>query len=130
MQFDQNLLIEDGAAITVTRDSTDVLDLGAANKGRGNQLFFEVDVAEAFTAAGAATLDVDLQSSADNSTWASVKKVSTIGKATLTRGYRVFQYVLTPTEKRYWKLVLTVATGPMTAGKLIAGIVPTQVTTV
>ena len=115
-------------AITATRVSTDKIDLQANNRDLGlldDDLYLVVMVTEAFTAAGAATLTIDLVGD-DNSSLSSPTVLqnlgTTIGKATLIVGYEIFKGRL-PIGKiteRYLGLNYTVATGPMTAGKVRA----------
>lgn len=133
MILDSQALFSDAQAITVTAASTNYFDKGVAKiffgKGRRVQLF--IQVTEAFAAAGAATLRIDLEQD-DNAAFGSPTLlytaapggVLTIGKATLVAGY----YVAFPLQgladtERYIRLNFTVATGPMTAGKLTAGLV-------
>jgi len=138
MIFDAQNLFSDAQAITATAVSTNVIDFGAAGKpvgaaanlrkdmGRGMKVNLRVQMVEAALAAGAATLTVDLQTD-DNEAMASPKTVWTsgpIGKAALVAGY-VFPLEWLPrgTDERYARLNYTVATGPLTAGKVTAGVV-------
>lgn len=113
-------------AITVSAQSTNILDLDPLkDKGKGEpvKLFCQVD--EAFTAAGAATLTIAIRTD-DNSGMSSPTTLYTtvaIGKATLVAGYKVFVVDLPEGCERYLDAYFTVATGPMTAGKLTLGIV-------
>lgn len=124
---DSQARFEENVAITVTRVSTDTYDLGAALRDIGNleDLWLYGVVTEAFTAAGAATLACDLIDD-DNAALASPATIHPImaatGKATLVLGYEMFKLQL-PVNKmtqRYLGLNWTVATGPMTAGKVSA----------
>lgn len=124
-----------GVAITVTRDSTNIIDLGVGrDMGVGDdptvKLFISTQAA--FTAAGAATLIIALSYSADNITYYVAAQSETIPVASLTANKRVWDIGLPvrPVEMstvalmvRYMKLVYTVATGPMTAGAIEAGLV-------
>lgn len=119
-------------AITVTRVSTDKYDLGVAGIDPGQyseHLWLSVLVTEAFTAAGAATLTIDLVDD-DNASLSSPTTLLTLGsvvpKATLVAGYQIWKGRM-PIEKatqRYIGLNYTVATGPMTAGKVRAFFTP------
>lgn len=118
-------------AITVTRVSTDKPDLQANNRDLGllDNLYLVVMVTEAFTAAGAATLTVDLVDD-DNASLSSpttlINLANAVGKATLVAGYTIFKGRM-PIEKitqRYLGLNYTVGTGPMTAGKVRAFLTP------
>lgn len=120
----QNTLSEE-QAITATADSTNVIDTGAAGMNNGQAVELLAQVEEAFTAAGAATLTVSLVTATDAAFTSPVTLLTTpaIPKATLVRGYQLPLSYLPANLLRYFKLVYTVATGPMTAGKINAGIV-------
>ena len=125
MILDKQNLFSDDQAITVTANSTNVIDLGAADKGPGTPLEIYIQATEAFTAAGAATLTVSLTTD-DNASMSSATTLYTsaaIGKADLVAGYVVPIRALPTGAEQYLRLTYTVATGPMTAGKITAGIV-------
>jgi hypothetical protein len=138
MIWDAQNLFSDAQAITATAPSDNIIDFGASGKpvgaaaairrdlGRGSRVPLRIQMVEAALAAGAATLTVELQVD-DNAAFSSPKTVSTsgpIGKAALTAGY-IFPLDLFPrgTDERYARLVYTVANGPLTAGKITAGVV-------
>ncbi|NTZ90462.1 Bbp16 family capsid cement protein [Agrobacterium tumefaciens] len=138
MIFDAQNLFSDAQVITASAPSTNVIDFGASGKpvgaaanirkdlGRGSKVSLRVQMIEAALAAGAATLTVELQTD-DNEAFSSPKTVWTsgaIGKASLVAGY-VFpiDYLPRGTDERYARLNYTVATGPLTAGKITAGVV-------
>lgn len=126
MQLDKSLLCSNQQAITATAVSTDAVDLGAAGReiGTGRQLFAVAHVMEAFTASGAATLTVDLIEADDAALTSNVDALSSSGaipKATLVVGYKVVLPVPPRANvggQRYHGFRYTVATGPMTAGKV------------
>lgn len=116
-------------AITVTAAS-DVIDLGpnhwAKASGSDREIPCFLHIAEDFTADGAATLKVELQSSNAEAFGSGVITHGTwnFGKADLAQGKRMPLNAGVPADVlRYVRLNLTVGTGPMTAGKLTAGIV-------
>lgn len=119
-----------GSAITVTRDSTNVLDLSNA-RDLGNMSYpgkLAVFVTEAFAAAGAGTLVVSFQGSVDNISYTEYARSQAYALADLVVGSRLLaiDWPMRPAGAalpRYVKLIYTVATGPMTAGKVFAGIV-------
>lgn len=121
--MDKFLLFSSAQAVTVTAASTNVVDAGVANRSAGaaEAMFIQLTVGTAFTAAGAATLTVALQDSADDSSFADVQVSAAIPVASLVAGYRL-NIPIPPVLRRYTRLNYTVATGPMTAGALTAGI--------
>lgn len=138
MIFDAQNLFSDAQAITATTVSTNVIDFGASGKpigaaaairkdlGRGKKVNVRVQMVEAALAAGAATLTVDLQTD-DNEAFSSPRVAWTSGaipKASLIAGY-VFSLESFPrgTDERFARLNFTVANGPLTAGKITAGVV-------
>ena len=144
MIFDRTTRLSDMQAITVTAPSTHVLDLGKigtpygntaalkANLGLNHCIPFLIQVTEAFAAAGAATLTVTLEVD-DNEAFSSPKVVWTspaFALAVLKPGANlgVVNYIPSGTpglgpDERYFRLNYTVGTGPMTAGKITAGVV-------
>lgn len=131
MIFDRTNLLSDAQAITATAASTNVIDLGPVaggvvrDIGKGKSIPLLVQVVEAFAAAGAATLTVSLQvDSVEN--FASPKTVwstPALALADLIPGKVIVpEYIPRGTDERYLRLNYTVATGPMTAGKIVAGV--------
>lgn len=123
-----------GTAITVSRVSTNVLDM-LANRDVGifPGLAVSFDIVQAFTAAGAATLVIDYQTSADNATFVTIFSSPAYPVANLTVGANIFRvdvprmnYPDIGTPNRYHRLNYTVATGPMTAGAVVAYLGPSQ----
>lgn len=133
MIIDKQNTLSDGQAITATANSTNVLDLGNTSRSdEGAPTILLAQVEEAFTAAGAATLTVTLETD-DNESFSSATvllSTAAIPKATLVRGYQLPISFLPANVERYIRLVYTVATGPMTAGKINAGIVLARQTNV
>lgn len=131
MILDQQTLLSDAQAITVTAVSTNVIDLGpiasgmVRDIGKGKPIPLLIQVIEAFLAAGAATLTFALQVDND-AAFGSPKTVWTsaaIGKAELIPGKVIIpEFIPRGTDERYMRLSYTVATGPMTAGKVTAGV--------
>jgi hypothetical protein len=136
MILDAQNLLSDAQAITATAASTNYIDLGAVGSdvngnqltrdlGKGTPVPLLIQVLTAFTASGSATLTITLEVD-DNTSFSSAKTVYTSGavaKATLVAGYRLpIRYVPKGADERYLRLNYTVATGPMTAGTITAGI--------
>lgn len=127
--IDRNLQVSIAQLVTATAPSTDVIDAGSTKNpaigrdlGGGTQLFLEITVGATFTAAGAATMNIALQDSADNSSFADVLVTPPLALASLVVGAR-FYIPLPAKMRRYIRANYTVATGPMTAGNLSAQVV-------
>lgn len=112
-------------AITTTRVSTHKYDLGANLRDLGlTDLWIVGRVHTSFTADGSATLACSLIDDSvpglDDTPAVLHTLMAATGKATLVAGYEMFKTKL-PVGKitqRYFGVSWTVATGPMTAGKV------------
>lgn len=128
MILDRQTLFSNSQAITATANSTDVYDLGVRRRVANPDADFEIylKVMEAFTAAGAGTLAVSLVTADDSALTTNADTLMTtsaIGKATLVVGYEPAKWSVPSVRlRRFLGLVYTVATGPMTAGKITAGL--------
>lgn len=124
-----------GAAITVTRVSTNVIDmLVARDMGVGGILGVNVIITTAF--ATLTSLAVAFQVSADNSTFVTLLTTAAIPVAQLTAGSRIFQFGLPVNQfanmtagvlaapGRYMRMSYTVAGSDATAGAVGAWIAP------
>lgn len=136
MILDRNLVFDGGlsltpVAITASRPSTDVIDLGNAREmAWGENVCITVMSNGLFAAAGAATLAIDVQGSVDNSAWTTYVSELPMSIATLNSrvvGGQPYALALnmpprTPgaARPRYLRLNYTVATGPFTAGAVLA----------
>ncbi len=124
--FDQQLVFSDDQAVTSTAASTNVIDQGAPNDlGPGEELWVYGVVTTTATAAGAATVTFALQTD-DNDAFSSATTLWTsaaIGKATLVDGYEFVKLRIPHGTEQYLRLNYTVASGPLTAGTFLAGIV-------
>lgn len=129
MQFDPA-----GTAITVTAVSTNVMDLLNARDlsigPEGPSIDAVVTLGAAFTAAGAATLTVQLQGSTDNNTWTTYAQTDAIPKANLLAAAVIVLSLEAQRSAphaaglpRYLRLNYVVATGPFTAGTVEADLV-------
>jgi len=109
-------------AVTVTAASTNVLNLGSA----GNffrPAYLHLRVTETFTAAGAATLTAALQSDSAEAFGSAATLetlLTTAALATLVKGYHLVVPLHLQGMEQFLRLYFTVATGPMTAGKIVA----------
>lgn len=126
MRLDKLLMFSEAQEVTVTADSTNILDLLDQGDDLSRTLNLFCRVGTAVTADGAATVTVSVQTcdTADGS-YTTLYTTAAIGKASLTAGADAIAPMALPTGlKRYVKLVYTVATGPLTAGTFTAGITP------
>jgi hypothetical protein len=124
MIMDKNLQMSDSQAVTVTAPSTDYIDQLAAGDAE-KELFLVVQVHEAVTAAGAADVNVSLETD-DNPSFSSPTTLwesGAIGKATLVNNYEVAKVRIPKGAERYLRTKYTVGTGPLTAGKFDAFLV-------
>jgi hypothetical protein len=121
MIFDKQNLFSEDQAVTVTADSTNVIDLGLTETGEGEEIEINAFVTTAF--ADGTSLKVSLVTSA-TSTFASTTTMldtAVILTAALVAGYRFVLGKLPDDMLRYCKLVYTVV-GTMSAGKIFAGL--------
>lgn len=134
MILDTQSKFSDAQTLTVTALATNVLDtrqstaLALADEGMSTDLWLVVQVGTAFTAAGAATCTITLESdsTADLATSATVHfTTSAIAVASMTAGARLMAIML-PSDlyERYVSVRYTIAIGPMTAGTITAYLTP------
>lgn len=128
MILDKQLEFSNAQAITATAPSTNVIDLGpkgprGSSTGVGGHLPIEFTVGTTFTAAGAATLTIQIRTSdaADMSGATVVASSQALALTDLVAGKDVPYYPTLPANmKRYVDLNYVVTTGPMTAGTISA----------
>lgn len=127
MILDTQLNFSLAQALTSTGDtaSTNVYDTGAAaDIGNGQQeLFTFIRVGTAFTSGGAGTLQLVLQDSADNSSWADIEVSPVYALAALTVNKILRQGRIPVGTRRYLRVAYRIATAAMTAGTVDAYIV-------
>jgi len=120
IQDKANMFTDGAQAITASAASEDSLnwEIANPNKGEGTPLYARVVVTEDFAGAGA-SMTVAIQDSADGSTWAAIMTGGSIGVADLVAGKKIL--VPLPKENRkFIRLYFTVASGPFTAGEVVA----------
>ena len=131
MILDKQNLLSYKQAITVTANSTHVIDLGENHhmgySGHDKAIPMALAVDEAFTDTGNdATLTVAIQSSNAEAFGSGVKthytRTFAFGEI-LQTGRMDFGITIPPDTKRYLRAVYTVAAGPFTAGKVTLGVV-------
>lgn len=127
MILDKLLMFSEAQAVTASAASTDVIDLAPIDGTRrdigvGYPLEFWANVNTTATAAGAATLNVQLQTSPDNSTWTTLYDSGTLALAALTAGKRLFSAKVPAGVQRYLRVNYVVGTGPLIAGAFTSGI--------
>lgn len=120
-----------GTAITATAVSTNILDMvNAREMGNADQTGATPKLLilcqQTFTAAGAGTLNIQIQSAPDNGsgapgTWTTSAETSPLTLAQLVAGNHLFDIDLPHRAAgaaipRFYRLNYVVATGPMTAG--------------
>jgi hypothetical protein len=119
-------------AITVTRDSTNILDMGVnRDMSIGQPLYLNIVGDGLFAAAGAATLTIAIQGAPNSSgspgTWTTYAQTPALSIAQVNSALSMLWPLTLPSPPsgavstpRFYKLVYTVATGPFTAGAILA----------
>lgn len=126
MILDALLQLSSAQAVTATAVSTNTIDLGVARDlGPGTELYAVFGVDTTVTAAGAATVNFQVITSAAAALTSPsiIAQTDAIGKAELTAGRTLIAVALNPSilaadpnGRRYLGVQYTVATGPLTAG--------------
>lgn len=135
MLTDAFLQLSTAQAVTATAVSTNTVDLGVARDiAPGKPLYAVFQIDTTFTAAGAATMNCQIVSSAAANLGSPtvIADSGPIAVAQLTAGRRLIGVPIgpnpvaaTPNGQRFIGAQYTVATGPMTAGAITATIVDT-----
>lgn len=133
MWIDKQLEFSDAQAVTATAISTNVVDLNTAfnyntsvDIGTGEDVYLVLQVDAAATAAGAATVQITLESSAAAGLTSSTVHFTSANYALtdLTAGKTLLAVKLpSGTYLRYLGVRYTVGTGPLTAGSFSAFLV-------
>ncbi|KQM18385.1 Bbp16 family capsid cement protein [Novosphingobium sp. Leaf2] len=134
MIFDNTLLLSDNQAITADAASTNTIDLIATGSplggspiqkdvGRASCVPLAILVTEAFN--NITSLQVQVQTSADNATWETIESGRQIPLATLVAGHQVKVIDELPegTNVRYVRLFYDITGTAPTTGKITAGLV-------
>lgn len=133
MIIDNLALVSSAQAVTASAVSTNTIDLSQARDvGPGEDLRFSVTVDVAATAAGAATVQFQIitSASANLSSPTILSSTDTIAKTELTAGRRPIELIIPrsvlaaqPIGQRYLGIQYVVATGPLTAGSFTAAMI-------
>lgn len=130
MIIDKLNIFSAAQAVTATAASTDVIDLGPLTHGNtrrdigaGEPIYLVVSVGTKATAAAAATLNVQLQTSDDNSTWVTLHETGAVAVTDLTAGAQLLAAAVPRGVRRYLRVNYVVGTGPLTAGAFNAMLV-------
>ena len=129
MFIDAQLELSNAQAITNSAKSSNEVNMGTARWAKGTPMAAVFTVDEAFTASGSATMTLELHvKSATNPSSGGTKVYDSgaIAKATLVAGYRKVVALSPDIDGKYVEAYYTVATGPMTAGKISTVIVPLE----
>jgi hypothetical protein len=118
MILDKQLSLSAAQAVTASAASTNVIDQGAPGDAHC-ALFAMVQVREAATASGSATVNFVIQTSVDEAFTSPIVLFDSgaIGKAALTLNSEPVKVRLPIGVKQFIRGYYTVATGPLTAGK-------------
>ncbi|HLG72618.1 MAG TPA: hypothetical protein VK009_19545, partial [Chloroflexota bacterium] len=88
------------------------------------KLLTRFEVVTPFTSGGSATLQVQFQTSPDNSAWSTLAQSDAIPVASLVQGYKFLPGELPGGTSRYLRLNYVVGTAAMTGGAVTAALVP------
>jgi len=121
MILDYENRFSDGQAVTATAVSDNVVDFGSDGAGPGEPLELLVQVSEDF--ASLTSLQVEVQTSADNSSYSTIASSEDAGVGDLEAGYQFRIRALPHGLDRYVRLRYVVTGSNATAGKVDAGIV-------
>jgi len=121
---DAHLIFSDAQAETTAaaHDSTNIIDLGSIGEvAKGRNLKLVIAVNTTVTSSGSATVAFSLESCATVSgSYTQHYTTPAIGKATLVAGYLVLAMPLPEGLHRFVKVVYTIGTAALTAGKFDA----------
>ncbi|MBD1412800.1 hypothetical protein NUJ30_08730 [Burkholderia contaminans] len=127
MLLDGNLLFDTQSAITSSRASTNVLDMGANRDigvGDTPALKLLVIPTTGFATTNAATLRVQYQASTDSVTWTTYAQSDDLPAASLVAGKKIAAMDVPRVDlNRYHRLNYVVGTGVFSAGAVTAAIV-------
>lgn len=123
MLIDKENLFSNAQALTATAASTNLIDLGAANRDIGKaNIRFRAQVDTTFLSGGSSTLTLALQTDSTSSFGSATALYTSpaIAKASLVAGYVAVDIAVPRGVKRYLRVNYTVGTADFTAGALTA----------
>lgn len=125
MYVDDTLVFSEAQAETTVaaHASTNVVDTKLAGEMLAKPLFLDVSVDTTCTSAGAATVQATLQTSdaeAFGSGNVTLMDSGAVAVATLVKGYKLLQGRIPAGALRYLRVVYTIGTAELTAGKFNA----------
>lgn len=139
MIFDNTLLLSDQQAITADAASTNTIDLLATGSpfggspivkdvGRSVNVPLAILVTEAFN--NLTSIQVQVQTSPDNTTWTTIETGMVVPLASLTSGYsfKVIDELPEGTNVRYVRLFYDITGTAPSTGKITAGVVTARQT--
>lgn len=129
MFTDAQLELSNAQAITSSAKSTNEINMGTARWAKGTPMAAVFIVDQAFAASGSATMTLELHTKSTTNPSSGGTKIydsGAIGKATLVAGYRKVVALSPDIDGKFIEAYHTVATGPMTAGKISTVIVPLE----
>lgn len=120
MYIDKATMVSNAQVVTVSAGSTDYIDLGAGGRdlGIGQNAEFLITCDAPAAAAGAATVNVQLQCD-DNAAFSSPKTVAQTGalaKTVFVQGYQTVLVAPIGLNERYVRAYFEVLSGPLTTG--------------
>ena len=136
MLIDKENLLSLQQAITASANSTNTIDLGpnmwSGHSGSDEEIPIFATITESFAAAGAATLEIIIESSND------VAFGSGVVQHNRSKAYAIAELAvlgrlghsmsIPPDVKRYLRARYVVTTGPFTAGKITLGVTASRQT--
>ena len=123
MLIDNTLVLDNRAALTATRQSTNIIDLGA-NRDIGigdNDLYVVVKATTALVGPSNATVAVEFQTSADGVTFSTILTSAPVSPAVFN-AQGALRIEVPAGVQRFIALEYDVANGPLTAGTVFATI--------
>jgi hypothetical protein len=118
MYIDDYLILSDAQALTISTNSTNVVDTLAAGHGHNDMVWAKFQVDTAFAGTAGSSVQMTIQTSAAGSTWTDLCSAS-VAITALTAGAVPYAVKLPLGVARYIRAYYTVTvSGALTAGKM------------